>query len=134
MKLPSYEIDNFWISHTFYKPLIEDSIGKWMLFYDKKILDQKYLQIIGAVFTKNAEGIFAMKCSTMKKNDRASNENKGVLILYCDDSSNEEKIKKIGLSIKKIMCLEEKIYYKTNKQTETGTKATGQTKNSNYCV
>ena len=62
------------------------------------------------------------------------NIDEGVIILYCYESSNEDKIMNIGKKILEMFDYKENqfIYYKTDLQTQDGTNATGCKKNSTY--
>ena len=75
-----------------------------------------------------------MKCSTQFENSRSSNKNDGVIILYCNNSTNEDEIIKIGKRI--VTYIQDypnrTIYYKTDVQTHNGTRATGSTTNYTY--
>lgn len=77
-----------------------------------------------------------MKISTCKENHRASNEDEGVLILYCAHSADRKHIKQIGRTILDSMQYTEqsRVYYKTDEQTHNGANATGNTANSKYWV
>ena len=107
--------------------------GKWMLFYDKKEIDEKWKQIKQLYRDGQLSGIVQMKCSTIYKNPRASGDKK-TIILYCEPEQNEEHIKNIGKNILNLMKYSDKIYYKTNNQTKLGTRATGQTGNHKYSI
>ena len=76
-----------------------------------------------------------MKCSTAYKNPRASNPNEGVIICYCGPPDAKDALLGYGenLVIKmKYTSSYGWMYYKTDEQTEAGTRATGATKNSTY--
>lgn len=69
-------------------------VGKWMLFYNKNIMNDKQ-SLAKKLYRENKlDGVFSMKCSTNCENPRASND--GIIILYCSKSSNEEQIMKNG--------------------------------------
>ena len=80
------------------------------------------------------DGVEYMKCSTAFQNPRASRSDKGVIILYCNNSSNKEAIINIGEKIIKELDYKESkwIFYKTNIQTSNGTIATGSKSNHTY--
>ena len=94
------------------------NIGKWMLFYDKKMMNDNWILAKKLYRENKLESIISMKCSTNYNNPRASSLDEGVIILYCSDSSNEEKIINIGKNILEMFDYKEKqfIYYKTYKQ------------------
>jgi hypothetical protein len=107
--------------------------GKWMLFYDRKYMDNKWLEINKLYRNKELDGVIKMKCSTFYDNPRASGKS-GVIILYCNNSDNEYRIKDIGKNIMKLLSYNKTIYYKTDSQTRLGTIATGQTNNHLYKI
>ena len=123
-----------WLSHSppGTVPHVQD--GKWMLFYNNNIMNEKWSQIKQLFKQKELEGVVCLKCSTKYKNSRAANHDHGVIILYCNNSKNMEYIKKIGKNIVKKMNHPCRIFYKTNIQTREGTRATGCKKNSSYSV
>lgn len=110
------------------------NIGKWMLYYDKSKLDDAWTLAKNLYDAQKLDGILSMKCSTFAPNPRASTTNKGVIILYCSDSSNEQKIMSIGEHILNMFNYNENptIYYKTDLQTSNGTFATGSKCNHTY--
>ena len=109
--------------------------GKWLLFYDKNELNNKW-KIFKELFDKKLlDGVMSMKCSTAYKNSRSSNDIDGVLILYCH--GNEEQVMKISQNLVQYIIDDYKgnyIYYKTDDQTFKGTIATGSKKNHTYKV
>lgn len=105
--------------------------GKWMLFYEKKLFNEKW-NIATKLFRQNKlKNIISMKCSTNCNNPRASSPNEGVIILYCD-TDNKFDIINAGNNILKLFNYDKPMYYKTNKQTREGTIATGSIKNYTY--
>ena len=109
-------------------------MGKWMLFYDKQMMNDSWRNATKLFRENKLDGVISMKCSTNLDNPRASSLDKGIIILYCSDSSNEEKIMNIGKKILEIFDYKENelIYYKTDLQTSEGTIATGSNKNHTY--
>ncbi len=106
--------------------------GKWMLYYVKNIFNEKWKLAINLFREKKLNGIVSLKCSTSKKNSRASSHDIGVIILYCYNSDNKQYIIDIGKNILKLFNHKEIIYYKKDIQSMDGTKATGCTKNHTY--
>jgi hypothetical protein len=96
--------------------------GKWMLFYDKNLLNQKWSQSKSLYREEKFYGVIDMKCSTSYDNSRSSHVNSGVIILYCNNSEDEETIKKTGKTIKNLLSYAPRMYYKTDAQTYMGTK------------
>tara|TARA_Y100001958_G_C21213971_1_gene539458 strand:- start:1172 stop:1657 length:486 start_codon:yes stop_codon:yes gene_type:complete len=111
-------------------------IGKWMLFYDKLLMNDAW-SCTKKLFRENKlTDIISMKCSTAFENPRASTLDEGVIILYCSDSSNKEKIMNVGKNILKLLNYKKRkyIYYKTDNQSRNGTRATGTEKNYEYKI
>ena len=135
---PSEIVEHPWLYETNMNiNNINESIsvtGKWMLFYDNSNMDIKWSQIKELYRNNELDGVTSMKCSTMYDNPRSSNKNTGVIILYCNDSYNENKIKSIGRNIMEILSYNKSMYYKTDIQTHGGTIATGQNKNHLYKI
>jgi hypothetical protein len=108
--------------------------GKWMLFYDKQIMNDNWRLAKKLYREHKLDGVLCMKCSTNYENPRASTLDEGIIILYCSHSANEEKIINIGKNILELFDYKEKkfIYYKTDVQTSEGTNATGIWINNTY--
>lgn len=112
------------------------NVGKWMLFYPKSELDDAWKKCKKLFRSKKLKGVTDMKCSTSYHNPRASSLEDGVIILYCNNSQDEDNIIHIGNNIIKQLGYSEKkyVYYKTNYQTFEGTIATGCKKNHTYSI
>jgi hypothetical protein len=110
--------------------------GKWMLYYDNSIMNEAWLFAKKLYRENKLDGIMRMKCSTLYENPRASKLDEGIIILYCSNSSNEETIMNIGKNMLEMFDYKEQqyIYYKTDKQTQEGTMATGSRKNHTYTL
>jgi len=112
---------------------IEQNHGKWMLFYKKSSMNDKW-QFIKNLYRENKlSGVDSIKCSTNWENPRASSHDEGIIIFYCSNNT-EEQIIMTGKNILELLLYKEKdyIYYKTNFQTQDGTSATGIYKNHKY--
>ncbi len=142
INLDPISIDDYpWIyeENIIYEPTSRENIGKWMLFYPKNKLN-KYWQRMRKKYNKNKlNGVISMKCSTNMYNPRSSDNNYGVIILYCNNSNNKDKIIEIGYKILKYANYKKyakysHIFYKTDEQTFSGTRSTGQNKNYNYKI
>jgi len=125
-----YEIMN---KHKFDNPY---NVGKWMLFCDKLHLDELWIKISQLYQDGMLPGVISMKCSTNYKNPRASNQSDGVIIIYCNNSHEEDDIMRCGHNIiEKLQYKSQNlIYYKTDDMTHTGTRATGQQLNHLYKI
>jgi len=108
--------------------------GKWMLFYNKSLMNEAWVLAKKLYRENKLDGVKSMKCSTACENPRASTLDEGIIILYCNNSSNEELIMNIGKKIIEMFDYKENqfIYYKTDLQTREGTIATGNKKNHTY--
>jgi hypothetical protein len=92
MTIPTETTDSYWVYHgisSIERKDIKD-VGKWMLFYPKSKLDSKWAEFCSLYDETNLPGILSMKCSTSLKSSRSSNDGEGVIILYCNNSSNED--------------------------------------------
>lgn len=114
--------------------IIHHTDGKWMLFYDKKKIDEKWKLVKQLYRDGKLLGVTQMKCSTISKNQRASDGDSEVIIIYCEPEKNEEHIKNIGKNIMELMEYGRSMYYKTNSQTKEGTRATGKDTNFKYSI
>ena len=138
MPTPTETTDSYWVYHgisSIERKDIKD-VGKWMLFYPKSKLDSKWAEFCSLYDETNLPGILSMKCSTSLKSSRSSNDGEGVIILYCNNSSNETEILNIGNGLVPYIqdYPSKTIYYKTDIQTRVGTIATGAITNHTYRI
>ncbi len=129
-----YESNNY-IHHSEGTKLFEgEDVGKWMLFYNKRDLNDKWLFAKTLYRENKLIGVEAMKCSTNYDNPTSSNPENGVIILYCSESSNKDKIINTGEVILDMFNYKDSqyIYYKTNLQTYQGNRMSGSKKNHTY--
>ena len=132
--LPLEVSDSPWLYENKNDGVKSVDTGKWMLFYDKSLMNEAWI-IAKKLYRENKlDGVKSMKCSTAYENPRASILEEGIIILYCNNSSNEETIINIGKKIIEMFDYKEQqiIYYKTDLQTREGTIATGSKKNHTY--
>jgi hypothetical protein len=108
-------MDSYWIYHGYSDEKRVD-VGKWMLFWPQALLAQKWQLICKAWDEGQLLGVIG--CSTEKPNPRNSNPAEGVIILYCNNSDDEEHIMEIGNRISLHLYDYPKpcIYYKTDVQ------------------
>jgi DNA polymerase III epsilon subunit-like protein len=132
--LPLEVSDSPWLYENNNEDIKSVDTGKWMLFYNKSLMNEAWFVAKKLYREHKLDGVETMKCSTAYENPRASQFNEGIIILYCNDSSNEEIIMNIGKKIIEIFDYKERqiIYYKTDIQTHKGTFATGSKKNHTY--
>lgn len=138
MLTPTETTEDYWVYHgksSLVSSELKD-IGKWMLFYPKSNLDSKWAEFCSLYDENKLPGILSMKCSTSLKSSRSNNDSEGVIILYCNNSSNETEILNIGKRLVPYIqdYPSKTIYYKTDKQTRIGTKATGTITNHTYSI
>lgn len=131
--LPMNVIETPWLHHRPNYAYYEDT-GKWMLFFNNHLMNEKW-KLATKLFDDNELfGVISLKCSTRFKNPRASDNNTGVIIFYCNDSTDEPFIMNIGQIIMSKLCYKRDMYYKTDNQTHLGTAATGIRGNYSYCL
>ena len=100
--------------------------GKWMLFYDKSLMDAQWIKACEHFDSgRFGENIRAMKVSTFKDNDRSSNPQGGVIIIYTP-TAHKDDVMRWGSYIQEAMDYGPAMYFKTEAQTLAGTLATGQ--------
>jgi hypothetical protein len=113
----------------------EYDVGKWMLFYDCGLMDDKWCEILELFNRGDLSGIVRMKCSTAYKNPRSSSATSGVIILY---AYNAPDILEIGQNIVERIDANDVngmyMYYKLDEQTRQGTRATGKKNNHVYKI
>jgi hypothetical protein len=132
MVLPLDVTDEYWV---FYGKSYETT-GKWMLFIENKELNYRWMECLYLFETGLLPGIVSMKCSTAKTNTRSNNVDKGVIIMYMN-SHDEKYILNVGKNIiyqTKYNPPNQSMAYKTNEQTQSGTRATGNRKNNTYLL
>lgn len=132
---PSETTDYYWIGDRVFREEDEKAvdIGKWMLFYPRDKIDGEWELAKNLYRSNKLEGVTHMKCSTAKKNPRASSDN-FVIILYCTNSGDSARILSIGRHIVQVFDYKNPMYYKTNTQTQDGTRGTGQQYNHTYVI
>lgn len=135
-KVPSEVLDNLWLwegAEVFERP---KEAGKWLQFHKNgPELDAAWELAKKKYRSGELNGIFGMKVTTAMKNPRERPNPEGVLLFYCSPSDDEEHIMECGNRIlehlpygKPIMC------FKSDKQTDGGTRSTGQQVNHMYTI
>ena len=129
--------DQAWLYHRIGSECTWD--GKWLLYYLNKDIEEAWERAKENSEELYEAGIPAMKCSKLSyDNPRASSQETKVIVFYCGPSSDEEEMKRIGRKLIHIMRYKSpttnKIYYKTEGQTASGTRATGSTDNHIYSL
>ncbi|KAF9150319.1 hypothetical protein BG015_007890, partial [Linnemannia schmuckeri] len=71
--------------------------GKWMLFYDKSVLDEKWAAVKRLVEQDMLGGL--AKCSTAKENPNATSSKSGVVIVYTSDYMDQEEVYRIAVTL-----------------------------------
>jgi len=89
------------------KPLLEDDIGAWVLYYPEQIINERWKQIIEYFKSDQFEGVYG--CQKISPLD--------TIYFFCN-SLNKGEIQSIGFNIirvlKDILDNNKYIYYKTN--------------------
>ena len=129
--------DRVWLYHRIGTECTWD--GKWLLYYLNKDIEEAWETAKENSLELYEAGIPAMKCAKLSyDNPRASDKVTKVIVFYCGPSSDEEQMKSIGRKLIHIMRYKSPttnvIYYKTEGQTYSGTRATGSTVNHKYVL
>lgn len=93
-----------------------NDVGKWMLFYNKNIINDKWKKVLELFKENKLEGVINVKVSTNMKNQNNNMSNSSVIVLYCDNSRDKKTIINIGKKIQELMEYTEQkcMYYKLN--------------------
>ncbi len=98
----------------------------WMLFYEKSLMDAQWIKACDHFDSgRFGENIRAMKVSTFKDNDRSSNPQGGVIIIYTP-TAHKDDVMRWGSYMQEAKDYGPAMYFKTAAQTLAGTLATGQ--------
>ena len=129
MEPTSYE-DQYWLYHRIGPESECKWDGKWLLYYLNKDIEEAWETAKENSDKLYQAGIPAMKCAKLSNDNSQATK---VIVFYCGPSSDEEQMKRIGRTLIDIMRYKSpttnKIYYKTEGQTASGTRATGSTVN-----
>ena len=93
--------------------------GKWLLFYDRATIDEKWMAACELFRTGRLPGIESLKVSCSET---------FVIVLYAD-SIEEERIMEAGLNLVNLMKYHRTAFYKTNGQTQASTVPCGPSAN-----
>lgn len=110
-------------------------LGKWMLFYPKDDIDNKWILAKSLCAQEKLGHCFSLKVSTMYNNPRASSSDEKVIIFYCYGC--QEHIIETGRTIICNMSYKNKngrIYFKRDTDTFKGTRATGCERNYSFSL
>ena len=115
-----------------------EACGKWMMFWYKEILDKKWAEARQLYRAGKLEGIHSMKVSTEEDSGGLYNPNTGVIIFYCGPATDEKKMMTIGQKLlEQIPYYSYRfgaMFYKSDEQTEEGTRATGNRRNHKFKI
>ncbi len=114
-----------------------DPNGKWMQFHTKAVMDEKWVEAVKLYRSGKLTGIHSMKVSTMQDNPRSNDQKTGVIIFYCGPEDEEDTVMSIGQNLLKHTDYRTSwghMYYKSDWQTQLGTRATGNKSNSKYRI
>ncbi|KAG0202340.1 hypothetical protein BGX28_005128 [Mortierella sp. GBA30] len=130
---PTQTIDEYWLWARAPSKNLTGSprSGKWMLFYDKSLLDEKWAAVKGLVEQDLLGG--GAKCSTAKENPNATSSKTGVIIVYTSDYLDQEEVYRVATVLHEKLEYNRTMYYKTDEQTYAGAYAKhGSKKNHIY--
>ncbi|KAK3834034.1 MAG: translation initiation factor eIF 4e-like domain-containing protein [Linnemannia gamsii] len=118
--IPTQILDEYWL---WAKAPSKDILGgprtgKWMLFYDKSVLDEKWATVKQLVEQDMLGGL--AKCSTAKENPNATSSKSGVIIVYTSDYQDQEEVYRIAVILHEKLEYNRTMYYKTDEQTHAG--------------
>ncbi|KAF9936474.1 hypothetical protein BGZ67_002335 [Mortierella alpina] len=131
--VPTQTVADYWVwAESTSKPLVSGlRTGKWMLFYDKSILDAKWAAVKELVEHDQLGGL--AKCSTAMENPNAMSSKTGVIIIYTSDYDNQEEVYDVAVKLQLALEYNKPMYYKTDDQTRAGMYAkNGSKKNHLY--
>ncbi|KAF9584245.1 hypothetical protein BGW38_007106 [Lunasporangiospora selenospora] len=131
--VPTKVLDSFWVwAESFSKPFTGGArSGKWMLFYEKSLLDEKWLVVKDMVERDQLGGL--AKCSTARTNPNATSSATGVIIVYTPDYLDQEDVYRVATVLHEKMDYKKPMFYKTDEQTLAGVyKSNGSQKNHLY--
>ncbi len=117
---PSEVTDRYWLlahckSARYPKPTARS--GKWLVFVDKKDVDEVWAKIKKAV--EGGKLGSEAKVATAKPNPNATNPNDKVICVYTYDYANEEDVKRIREELRKV-GITNRIPYKSDEDTLSG--------------
>ncbi|CAF1067875.1 unnamed protein product [Rotaria magnacalcarata] len=111
--------------------------GKWMFFYHKPQINGMWNLVKTKYRVGMLEGIHSIKVSTLYGNPRAMCSNGGVILFYCGPWDDEERVKYYGRKLLEQIPYTSRsgfVSYKSDAQTMSGTRATGQKRNFLYTL
>ncbi|KAG0250951.1 hypothetical protein DFQ27_009120 [Actinomortierella ambigua] len=132
-QIPSQTFDEYWLWARSPTRGFQGGqrTGKWMLFYDKSVLDEKWAMVRQMVEQDRLGGL--AKCSTALGNSNATSAKTGVIIVYTPDYQNQEEVYEVAVTLHETMQYHRTMYYKSDEQTLAGVYAKhGSTKNHIY--
>ncbi|KAG0047429.1 hypothetical protein BGZ83_007518 [Gryganskiella cystojenkinii] len=129
--LPSNTFNQYWLWAESQTKAFQGGqrTGKWMLFYDKSVLDEKW-NVVKMLVENDVLGGRA-KVSTAMENPNATSSKSGVIIVYTSDYEDQEEVYRVAVALHEAMEYRGIMYYKTDEQTFAGVYAKNGTK-KNY--
>lgn len=129
-ELPSLVTDKYWV-HAIRAGDVSTSLcGKWMLFYNKSEIDEKWLHVKDLL--EQGRLGYSAKCSTALTNPNARDDKK-VIIVYTQDCTDKKDVYRVAKILHKELKYNQTMYYKSDEQTHAGLYAvTGSKKNYIY--
>ncbi|KAF9356304.1 hypothetical protein BGX26_005452 [Mortierella sp. AD094] len=118
--IPTQTIDAYWIYAYKSSATYESgaNYGKWMLFYAKPVLDEKWERVKNLL----EQGLLGdvAKCSTAKENPDATSSKAGVIIVYTPDYTDQDDVYRVAKVLHEELEYGATMYYKTDDQTRAG--------------
>ena len=110
-----------------------DGRGKWLLFFDKSIMNEKWSIVKNLFRNNNFFGIEFIKCSTNYIGENIPNNHLGVISFY-SLADHKDVIMNIGSNIITLLnyTTMDTIYYKTDQLTKNGNRINGSIFNYKY--
>ncbi|KAF9422767.1 hypothetical protein BGZ76_003737 [Entomortierella beljakovae] len=130
---PTQIVDDFWVWVERGRFSGGDYTGKWMLFYDLTVLDEKW-DHVKSLYEQGLLGENGLaKCSTARSNPNATSKKSGVIIIYTPDFRDQETVYDVAVVLHEKLSYKGIMYYKTDAQTHAGLYASqGSKKNHIY--
>ena len=140
---PTEITNNFWIYEedpeiaNRFKNYDLDKCGKWMMFFENALIDEKWQQLVNLYREGKLTGIHQMKVSTMKESYRSADHSYQVICMYCGPYDDKNHLMKVGENLLHHMDYSNNsgfMCYKSDEQTYLGTRSTGNKSNSMYKI
>jgi Domain of unknown function (DUF1917) len=124
---PSAIIDAFWVWADSPSPPTEDDVrgGKWMIFSSPERHDDAWALVRDA--TEGGSLGIQAKAATAKVNPLAKGSKSKLICVYTRDYEDQEELRRVLRRLRELGFVE-KMFYKTNQATRSGTYGAGATR------